>query len=171
VELLRLVRRLREGELINGDRLADPPDLCAGAAVGWPSPPQLAWLAKKAEAGAEFVFSQPVFSADDLRRLMDGAGRLGLRLFPGLLPLASRRNAEFFASGRIPGIRVPDAVVAQLSRYESAEDQRRAGMDLALALARTLAAEAQGVYLIMPFGRAPHEDAARLVRHLRTLRP
>jgi hypothetical protein len=38
VELLRLIRKLREGELINGDRIADPPDFCAGATIGWPAP-------------------------------------------------------------------------------------------------------------------------------------
>jgi homocysteine S-methyltransferase len=170
VELLRLIRKLREGEMINGDHLADPPDFCAGATVGWPAPAQIAWLRKKIEAGAEFVFSQPVFSAEAFRRLQDEVGPLGVRLFPGLLPLTSRRNAEFFASGRIPGIRVPEGVVAALGRYESAEDQRQAGLELALKLAETMAAEARGVYLIMPFGRSSHEDTARIVRHLRSLR-
>ena len=156
--------------MINGDRIADPPDFCAGATIGWPAPAQIAWLRKKIEAGAEFVFSQPVFAAEDFRRLQDGAGPLGVRLFPGLLPLTSRRNAEFFASGRIPGIRVPEAVVAALARYGSAEDQRQAGLEMAMKLAEAMAAEARGVYLIMPFGRASHEDTARIVRHLRTIR-
>jgi methionine synthase I (cobalamin-dependent)/5,10-methylenetetrahydrofolate reductase len=168
VELLRLIRKLREGELINGDRIADPPDFCAGATIGWPAPAQIAWLKKKIEAGAEYIFSQPVFSADAFRQLQDDAGPLGARLFPGLLPLTSRRNAEFFASGRIPGIRVPEAVVAAFARYESAEDQRQVGLELALKLAEVMAAEARGIYLIMPFGKSSHEDTARIVRHLRS---
>lgn len=170
VELLRLIRKLREGELINGDRIADPPDFCAGATIGWPAPAQIAWLKKKIEAGAEHVFSQPVFSTDAFRQLQDEAGSLGARLFPGLLPLTSRRNAEFFASGRIPGIRVPETVVAKMARFESADDQRRFGLELALELAETIAAEARGIYLIMPFGRSSHEDTARIVRHLRSFR-
>jgi methionine synthase / methylenetetrahydrofolate reductase(NADPH) len=170
VELLRLIRKLREGELINGDRIADPPDFCAGATIGWPAPAQISWLKKKIEAGAEYVFSQPVFSAEAFRQLQDGAGPLGARLFPGLLPLMSRRNAEFFASGRIPGIRVPEAVVTAFAPYESAGDQRQVGMELALKLAEVMAAEARGVYLIMPFGKSSHEDTARIVRHLRSLR-
>ena len=170
VELLRLIRKLREGEMINGDRIADPPDFCAGATIGWPAPAQIAWLKKKIEAGAEYIFSQPVFSEEAFRQLQDGAGPLGARLFPGLLPLTSRRNAEFFASGRIPGIRVPEAVVARMARFESAEDQRRAGLEMALQLAQAMAAEARGVYLIMPFGKSSHEDTARIVRHLRSLK-
>ncbi|MCE5263364.1 MAG: homocysteine S-methyltransferase family protein [Deltaproteobacteria bacterium] len=171
VELLRLIRKLRAGELINGDRIADPPDFCAGATIGWPAPAQIAWLKKKIAAGAEYIFSQPLFSVEAFRELQDAAGQLGARLFPGLLPLTSRRNAEFFASGRIPGIRVPESVVAALARHESAGDQRKAGLELALGLAGTMAAEARGIYLIMPFGGSSHEDTARIVRHLRALRP
>jgi hypothetical protein len=63
-----------------------------------------------------------------------------------------------------------EAVVAAFGRYESAEDQKRAGLELALKLAETMAAEARGIYLIMPFGRPSHEDTARIVRHLRSLR-
>ena len=168
VELLRLIRKLREGELINGDRIADPPDFCAGATIGWPATAQISWLKKKIEAGAEYVFSQPVFSAEAFRQLQDEAGHLGPRLFPGLLPLMSHRNAEFFASGRIPGIRVPEDVVAAFARYNSAEDQRQVGMELALKLAEVMTAEARGIYLIMPFGKSSHEDTARIVRHLRS---
>jgi homocysteine S-methyltransferase len=171
VELLRLIRRLREGELINGDRIADPPDFCAGAAIGWPGPAQIAWLKKKIEAGAEFVFSQPVFAVETLRRLLDEAGGLGSRLFPGLLPLTSRRNAEFFASGRIPGIKVPEEVVARMARFESPRDQRLAGLEMAMGLAEAMAAEARGAYLIMPFGPSSREDTAAIVRRLRELQP
>ena len=170
VELLRLIRKLREGEMINGDRIADAPDFCPGATIGWPAPAQIAWLKKKIDAGAEFIFSQPVFGIDDFRRLNEAADPLGARLFPGLLPLTSRRNAEFFASGRIPGIRVPDGIVDAFAGYATAEDQRRVGMDLALKLAETMAAEARGIYLIMPFGKSSCEDTVRIVRHLRSLR-
>ncbi len=170
VELLRLIRALRDGTLINGDRIADPPDFCAGAAIGWPTPAQIAWLRKKIAAGAEFVFSQPVFSVDDFRRLQDAAGGRGARLFPGLLPLTSRRNAEFFASGRIPGIRVPPEVVAAFARFATSEDQRRFGLDLALRQAEVVAAEARGIYLIMPFGKTSREDTEGIVCRLRSLR-
>jgi hypothetical protein len=58
--------------------------------------------------------------------------------------------------------------VAAFARYESAEDQREAGLELALKLAETMAAEGRGIYLIMPFGRSSHEDTVRIVRHLRS---
>lgn len=167
VELLRLIRSLREGKIINGEGLADPPDFCAGCAIARPIPAQIKWLKTKIDAGAEFVFSQPVFMLDDFRRLRDALAGLPIRFFPGIMPLTSRRNAAFLAGGRIPGIAVPPEVAAGFERYESPQDQRRFGLDQACDLAAGIAAEASGLYLIMPFGKSCYEDAARIVREVR----
>ena len=167
VELLRLIRGLRDGKIINGEGLADPPDFCAGCAVGRPVPAQIKWLRTKIDAGAEFGFSQPVFTLDDYKKLRDAMAGLPIRLFPGIMPLISHRSAAFLASGRIPGIIVPENVVAGFTRYESPADQRRHGLDQACALAEDIAAEASGLYLIMPFGKTCYEDAAEIVRHVR----
>lgn len=167
VELLRLLRGLREGRIINGEGLADPPDFCAGCAIARPIPPQIKWLRAKIDAGAEFVFSQPVFTLDDFHRLQDALAELPIRLFPGVMPLTSRRNAAFLAGGRIPGIAVPPEVAAGFEQYESLQDQRRFGLDQACELAAGIAAEASGLYLIMPFGKSCYEDAARIVREVK----
>jgi homocysteine S-methyltransferase len=167
VELLRLVRRMREeGRTLNGEPIEDAPDFCAGCATGQPTAQQAAWLRRKIEAGAEFVFSQPVFDEDGFRRLHEAAGGLGARLFVGLMPLVSRRSAQFLGAGRIPGIRVPPAVVEGISRYERADDQRRHGLEQACRLARAVAAQAAGAYVIAPFGRTCYADAAEVVRAL-----
>jgi homocysteine S-methyltransferase len=168
VELLRLIRGLRDGKIINGEGLADPPDFCAGCAIGQPGPAQLKWLKNKIEAGAEFVFSQPVFTLDDYKLLRDAVAGLPIRLFPGVMPLVSRRGAVFLSSGRIPGIVVPADVVAGFARYELAEDQRRFGLDQAGQLAEDIAADAAGLYLIMPFGKRCYEETADIVRRVRT---
>ncbi len=83
------------------------------------------------------------------------------------MPLTSQRNAAFLAGGRIPGIVVSSEVAAGFERYESPEDQRRFGLDRACELAAGIAAEASGLYLIMPFGKSCYEDAARIVREVR----
>jgi len=167
VELLRLIRNLREGHIINGEGLADPPDFCAGCAIGRPVPAQVRWLEKKIDAGAEFVYSQPVFTMDDYRKLRDAVSALPIRFFPGLMPLVSYRNASVMASGRIPGIAVPEEVVAGFARFELPEDQRRHGLEQAAKLASQIAAEASGLYLIMPFGKRCYEDAAFIVRRVK----
>ncbi|MBN2030280.1 bifunctional homocysteine S-methyltransferase/methylenetetrahydrofolate reductase [bacterium] len=168
VELLRLVRTLRSGQTISGERIANPPDFCAGCAIGKPTIPHIDWLKKKKEAGAEFVFSQPVFTIDDFQRLHDQVGKMELRFFPGLMPLLSLRNAAFLAGGRIPGISVPENVIHEFSRYEDREDQRKLGMDHAFELAETISKEAKGIYIIMPFGKSCYSDTARIVSMMRS---
>lgn len=170
VELLRLLREMREGRIINGEGLADPPDFCSGCAIARPIPAQIKWLQAKIDAGAEFVFSQPVFTYDDYRRLQDALAGLPIRFFPGVMPLVSRRNAAFLAGGRIPGIVVPESVVAGFDRYELPGDQRRFGLDRACELTRQIAAESAGLYLIMPFGNTCYEDAALIIRQTRNQR-
>jgi hypothetical protein len=83
------------------------------------------------------------------------------------MPLVSRRNAEFLAGGRIPGIMVPEAVAAGFGRFVAAIDQRRHGLDQAAALARRIAADARGIYIIMPFGRNCYAETAAIVRLVR----
>jgi len=170
VELLRLIRELRSGHIINGEALADPPDFCAGCAVGRPIPAQVRWLKTKIDAGAEFVFSQPVFSVDDYKRLCDALNGLPIRVFPGLMPLISHRSAVFLASGRIPGITVPADVVTSFERYHDPEDQRQFGLEQACKLAAVIAEEASGLYLIMPFGKRCYDDTAQIVRFVRAQR-
>jgi homocysteine S-methyltransferase len=168
VELLRLVRTLRSGATVTGDPIRDPPDFCAGCAIGRPDPSHIEWLRRKVDAGSEFVFSQPVFDFDEFRRLQDSVGPLGLRLFPGILPIVSARNALFLAGGNVPGIRVPDALVAGFARFECAADQRKFGLDQATDLACRVVPAARALYLIMPFGRRCYADSAALVRAVRS---
>lgn len=170
VELLRLIRTLRDGATLSGEPIRDPPDLCAGCAMGQPTPAHLEWLRRKLDAGAEFVFSQPIFDWESAERLLEAVTPLTARLFVGLMPLVSRKNAEFLAQGRIPGIRAPASLVAQFARYERPEDQRRFGWDLAADLVARLAHAARSLYLIPPFGQRGYSDAADLVRTVRSRR-
>jgi hypothetical protein len=76
----------------------------------------------------------------------------------------------FLASGRIPGIAVPEDVVAGFTRYDSPADQHRFGLDQACELAAAIAEDAAGLYLIMPFGKSCYADAAHIVRQVKKQR-
>lgn len=167
VELLRLIKMMKDGNTINGQPIANSPNLCAGASTGIPNTAQLAWLKKKIEAGAEYVFSQPVFSYEDFEEMHEAIMHLNIRLFPGIMPLSSAKNADYLSSGKIPGIKVPKALAEEFARYPDKKDQKRLGIDKALELAHKIAAQAQGLYLIMPFGRSCYEDAAEIVTSLK----
>jgi len=164
IELLRLISLLREGMLVNGQSLPYPADFASGCAFAHSAnlKTQLAWLSKKVEAGAEFLFTQPVFSTEDYLRAQDALAKFSMKKFIGILPLVSGRQAKAIQSGRIPGITVPQAVVDRLSGYPGLEDQFQAGMELAFSLVSEVSRAADGIYLIMPF----HKEAAVLTSRL-----
>ncbi len=168
VELLRLIRTLRSGQTINGEWIANPPDFCAGCAIGKPTAPHIEWLKKKKDAGAEFVFSQTVFTIDDFQKLHDQVNKMELRFFPGLMPLSSLKNATFLAGGRIPGISVPKNIIQEFAKYTNKDDQWKLGMDRALELAEAISKKAKGIYIIMPFGKSCYSNTARIVSMIRS---
>jgi methylenetetrahydrofolate reductase (NADPH) len=80
--------------------------------------PQLLKLEKKLEAGADFVVAQIGFDArksHELKAWLDLRGRGGAPLI-GNVFLLSARTARFFHEGRIPGVVVTDALLAECER-------------------------------------------------------
>jgi methylenetetrahydrofolate reductase (NADPH) len=110
------------GVFLSGRRLSSPPRLFLGAACNPFAPPfdfRPERLAKKVEAGADFVQSQFCFDVPRLAAFMERARDLGLceRVFflVGVGPLRSEGAAEFMRR-RVPGVYVPDEVVERLRK-------------------------------------------------------
>jgi homocysteine S-methyltransferase len=112
-------------------------------------------LRRKIEAGAEFVFSQPVYDAERLVKFLDACkGFLSIPFFVGILPLASLKNAEFLTAN-VPGMDVPDTIMKRLADAKTRDDQRAVGISVAtesLGHAKDQAA-VQGTYVFPPFGK------------------
>jgi homocysteine S-methyltransferase len=125
---------------------------------------EVARFGRKIEAGAEYVFSQPIYDADMLTRFLDATADFPrIPFFVGILPLASLRNAEFLTR-EVPGMGVPDAVMSRLREAKSKADQREVGIRVA---AETLAEAAahervRGAYVFPPFGR--YEPILRVLK-------
>ncbi len=167
VALLRMIGSLNDGVLINGKPLPEPCGFTPGCAFNpnGTQGPQIAWLKKKAEAGAAFVFTQPVFDREGLARIAEAAEQIpGVRFFAGILPLAGAKQARMLADGRIPGIRVPEGIIGTLERYPDTFDQKRAAVDLARDLAIEAIEAVGALYLIPPFAADGMETAAAIIR-------
>lgn len=152
VNLLKLMNGLNEGRLFNGSPCL-PTSFFLGAGFNpmRKMVAQLKWLEKKIEAGAKFLYTQPLYCPRDIEAMMKEVRSFGLPVLVGILPLSSRRNAEFFAAGRIPGIIIPDEV---LDRYRLVETQAqgiRLGVELAASLLQEMSGLVDGCYLIPPF--------------------
>lgn len=109
---------------------------------------------KKVEAGAEYVFSQPVYDPVMLEEFLKRTAHVKpIPFFVGILPLASLKNAEFFHN-EIPGMQIPDAIMKRMASVNSKEGQQQEGIAIAreaLAAAKKMP-RVQGTYIFPPFG-------------------
>jgi len=105
----------------------------------------------KAQAGAEYVVTQPVFDLDLLENFLKRTEQFRLPVICGVWPLTSYRNAEFMVNElRVP---VPEQFMQRMLRADNAEKARQEGVAIGremVARARSLVA---GVQLSAPFGR------------------
>ncbi len=156
----------------SGSSIGEPTSFFVGAAVAPASPDlerECRLLKKKADAGARFLLSQPLYDAGELARLRRTYERvagepLDVPLFAGVLPLATARHAAFLHN-EVPGIEIPEAVRARLSA--AGDDATRVGVAMAAELAGQLrAAGADGVYVMPQFGR--YDLAAEVVEAARS---
>jgi homocysteine S-methyltransferase len=110
-------------------------------------------LKRKAEAGAQLVYTQPVFDVADAERAAEDCAALGLPVLIGVLPLKTGRHAEFMHN-EVPGIRIPDALRARMGAASEDETALAIGVEEAQKLTAAIQACAQGLYLMPPFGSA-----------------
>ena len=153
-DLLAAANRLRrDGTLLSGRQVAHAPALFLGAA-GDPGrdlkQPDRMTLAAKADAGADFVQTQPAFDVARFAQWVALAREQGLTerlaILAGVFVLDSARRAEFLKSS-VPGIVLPDGIVERLA---AAADPRAEGIRLAAEQAEALVAipGVRGVHLM-----------------------
>jgi 5,10-methylenetetrahydrofolate reductase len=138
MSLLETIRTMRDsGRFLSGRKIDVPPRVFLGAAINPFAPPydfRPYRLAKKVEAGAQFVQSQYCFDVPMLKSYMSKVCDLGLHekcfILVGVGPLASARAAKWIRSN-VPGIHIPDTVIARL---EGAENQKREGKQLCIEI-------------------------------------
>ena len=123
VHLLRTACIMRDqGVLLSGRRITAPPQFFLGA-VANPFVPPLDMrpmrLAKKVEAGAQFVQTQFCFDVPLLEEYMHRVRDLGLHerthILVGVGPLRSEKAAEYMRT-RVPGVWIPDDVVERMAK-------------------------------------------------------
>jgi methylenetetrahydrofolate reductase (NADPH) len=138
-QLVSLATTLRDGRYLSGRPLEPAPPLFVGAVENPAAPPlhhRAERAAKKAAAGARFLQLQICFHDDRLAAFVGALSDIGLTDRVAVLPnivLVRGARALRFMHREVPGIDVPDAVVA---RVEEAADESAAAYELALEQAR-----------------------------------
>jgi homocysteine S-methyltransferase len=155
IGLVHLINNLNHGIDVGDKRIGDPTPFFTGVGVDPNSvnlENEIHRFGLKKEAGAEFVITQPVFDVESLEGFMKRADLKGLYLIAGIWPLVSLRNAEFMKN-EVPGVYVPDEVITRMARYESREDQLKAGIEIAQQMVDRVITSVQGIQVSAPFGK------------------
>jgi homocysteine S-methyltransferase len=158
----------------SGSSIGAPTAFFPGAAAA-PNAPDLdhevRLLARKVQAGARFVLTQPVYAVEPLVALREAYEKitdeaLTVPILAGVLPLVSSRHAGFLHN-EVPGIEIPEPARDRMRR--AGEDVGAAweeGRSMAIELVAALrAADVAGVYVMPQFGR--YDRAAEVVEAAR----
>ncbi|MBW2021881.1 MAG: methylenetetrahydrofolate reductase [Deltaproteobacteria bacterium] len=121
MQLIHAVKTMRdEGVFLNGEKIDVPPRLFIGAACNPFADPfefRVYRLAKKIDAGADFIQTQCIYNMDKFRGFMKRVVDMGLHekcyILAGVTPMKSIGMARYMAK-QVPGMDVPDSLIKRL---------------------------------------------------------
>ncbi len=119
--LANTVRTMRdEGKMISGTEVVGRPRMFIGCAANPFADPQefrVVRMAKKINAGAQFIQTQCIYDMDRFRQFMEMANDMGLTerayIMAGITPLKSVGMANYMKKF-VPGLSVPDYYITRL---------------------------------------------------------
>lgn len=155
IGLANVVGRLNHGLDVGGQSIGSPTAFHVGVLVNPGAEDleaEIRRLDYKAEAGAEFAVTTPVFDVATHERLAPRLAATGLPVVLGLWPFESALNAEFMAN-EVPGVSVPEAVVDRMRRADGAEAALAEGVAVAREVGAALRDRVAGVFVAAPGGR------------------
>jgi len=131
LQLTQMVRNMRdEKQFQNGEELNPEPRLFVGAVenpFGHPLQFRSVRLAKKVNAGADFIQTQLIFNIKRFREWMQEVRDRGIHervyILAGVGPIRSAGAARFMRD-RVPGMDVPEEVVQRMAGVERNEARK-----------------------------------------------
>jgi methionine synthase / methylenetetrahydrofolate reductase(NADPH) len=106
---------------------------------------------QKVEAGAEYAVTQPVFDVKMLFDFMDAVADVKIPIIAGIWPFTSFKNAEFMAN-EVPGVVVPQVLIARMSKALTRQDGKRIGVQIACEMIEQISNRVAGFAVSAPFG-------------------
>jgi len=149
VQLLQAAAALEAGQDMVGNDLDGTPTFfkgCVAAPGAEPMEPQIMKLAKKVEAGAQFVQTQAVYDPARFERFVAAAEGIGVPVLVGIVLLKSAGMARYM-NENVPGVQVPDPIVQRLADTPK-EDRKKVSAEVAGELIRQMKPLCQGAHLM-----------------------
>ena len=154
IGLTHAVARLNQGRDVGG-QLIGPPTAFHVGVVGTPTAPRLDDEVKrfeyKADAGAEFAVTVPIFDLDALDGFLARIAHLKLPVIGVVRPFDSLLHAEFLAN-EVPNLRVPEALLDRMRRADAAGGAEAEGLAIATELSQAVRERVQGLQVGGPPG-------------------
>jgi 5,10-methylenetetrahydrofolate reductase len=142
IQLISIIKGLRdEAVQEGGDSIKPAAPFFIGAAWTPLAPPEdfrVIRLAKKIEAGADFIQTQAVFDVNRFAEAVGKAHEMGLTERAAILPgIIIPRSAGMlkYMNANVPGVEVPDELI---KRMTSASDARAEGIRIAIELIKAV---------------------------------
>jgi 5,10-methylenetetrahydrofolate reductase len=173
IGLTNMVRRLNEGVDVGGNTIGTPTAWLVGVNLNPTAvdvDEEVRRFEWKAEAGAEYAVTTPVFDLAALDGMLARVERLRVPVLARVLALPSFENAEFL-SNEVPGSFVPDNLLERMRRASerSPEHAHREGIAIARETALALRGRVQG--LVVDLSASDPAAATEIVGPLGLARP
>ena len=159
IGLIRAVKSMNEGCDLMGNPISGGTLNCTHFMIACGSNPvaedmerELGRMERKIGEGCEVIFTQPLFEIESLAKFVDGIRpfRGSSRIMLGILPLRSKRHAEFLHY-EVPGMSIPDWIHARISKKSNVEEQSKEGIAICVEFLKEAKSLVDGVYLMPPF--------------------
>ncbi|HSF81271.1 MAG TPA: methylenetetrahydrofolate reductase [Anaerolineales bacterium] len=169
INLLRTASILRDqGRFLSGRVLETPPRFFLGAASNPFVPPydfRPLRLAKKAQAGAEFIQTQYCFDVGRFGAFMGTVREMGLHkrvfILVGVGPLRSAKAAEWMRT-HVPGVVIPDEIIKRLNGVALSQ-QRQEGKRICVEIIQQVR-EIEGVSGVHVMAYRQEELVAEIIQ-------
>ncbi|MCJ7508716.1 MAG: bifunctional homocysteine S-methyltransferase/methylenetetrahydrofolate reductase [candidate division Zixibacteria bacterium] len=153
IGLVKIIKRLNQGTDWAGNSIGSPTSFCIGVGVNPAAPDfekEMERLKQKVQAGADFIFTQPLYDSEILKKFLKKVEGLNIPILVGLLPLHSFRHAEFLHH-EVPGITIPQKTRDRMK--QAGEGGIEEGISIAREFLKETKEMISGVYLIPSFGK------------------
>ncbi|MDH3223079.1 MAG: methylenetetrahydrofolate reductase, partial [Gemmatimonadota bacterium] len=157
IGLINVVSGLNAGIDPSGNDIGTPTEFVIGVALNQgarDTAREAGRLYWKADAGAHYAVTQPVFDADQLFAFLDGIEGVDLPILAGIWPLTSARQAEYLQN-EVPGVYVPTSVTERMRKAEElgSEAALEEGLALARKVVSAVSGRVRGLHVVAPGGQ------------------
>ncbi|WP_137625789.1 bifunctional homocysteine S-methyltransferase/methylenetetrahydrofolate reductase [Lactiplantibacillus pingfangensis] len=157
VELIKLIKQFNSGIGPTGNSLKQASDFRVAGAFNpnaYRTNVSTKSIERKISYGCDYIITQPVFDLANVDALADAlaANQVHIPVFIGVMPLVSKRNAEFLHH-EVHGIRLPKVVLERMGQAELDGNERAVGLQIAKELIDGICDRFNGVHIVTPFNR------------------